>query len=69
MSDKEVTLENEIPGGDERIIGVPGIIGVKIVNQFETGLLFGLGFCLAVVLYGLIIGFIVKAIIEEGLRL
>jgi len=60
MSDNEQLQEIRIPMEEGQIIKSIEISGARIRNSFETGLLFGLGFGLAVILYGLIWVIVVK---------
>jgi len=68
MYDNEVKLDNEQTTEEGQIIEVPEVIRVKSGNSFESGLLFGLGFGLAMILYGLIFWVLIGKILEAGLR-
>jgi len=64
MNDNEVKLDTQQTKEEGQIIEVPEVIRVKGGSSFETGLVFGLGFWLAFILYGLIGLFIVKEMIK-----
>ncbi len=65
MSDNREILENEATGEEGQIIEVPEVIRVKSGNSFVTGLIFGLGFWLAFILYGLIFVFVAPTVLRS----